>query len=217
MTFARAGAVLAMAAVLLSVGCLPGTSAPAVPTQSLDAIAAVRAEKPQILTLEPIPLLPTLEPIRSAAVTATYLPTPPTTIPRPTSAPAPTPSPSPTATPIPTPTPWPTPTPTPLPTATPRPPTPTPFPYRTQNIRWLRQSHPSLYATILRLPWVADGLNDTDKDAIDELLYIAVKDTSVASNLTAMPFLQTMDSASRHALDAINGLMQDGNKTVLPT
>ena len=72
-----------------------------------------------------------------------------------------------------------------------------------------------MYAAILRLPWVADGLNDTDKAAIDQILYIAVKDTSVAQDIVAMPFVRTMDQASRHALAAVNDIMRDGFKASL--
>ena len=244
MTFLRAGAaILATTAVLLSFACWPGASTPATPTQPPDAITASRNDHQPLPTLEPIIQLPTLEMVRFFAAGTTPLPLPtanpqpastipiatptpwptdttaPIPIPtlQPTAAPIPTPTPTPTplptATPLPTPTP--TPKPTPTPTATPRPPTPTPFPYQTQNIRWIRQSYPGLYSTILRLPWIADGLNDTDKAAIDQILYIAVKDTDVAQALVAMPFLQTMDHGSRHALAAINDLMRDGNKAAL--
>ena len=79
----------------------------------------------------------------------------------------------------------------------------------------MRQSHPGLYAAILRLPWVTDGLNDDDKTAIDELLYVAVKDLSVAQSVVAMPFMQTNDAASRHALESINDIMRAGNKAAL--
>ena len=107
-----------------------------------------------------------------------------------------------------------------------------------------------MYAAILRLPWVVDGLNDEDKATIDELLYIAVKDAavaqavihlpwvadgpnyddkatiaelryinfrdpSIAQAVVAMPFLQTDDTASRHALNAINDIMRAGNKAAL--
>ena len=54
----------------------------------------------------------------------------------------------------------------------------------------MRQKQLGLYATILRLPWVADGLKNTDKAAIAQLLYIAVKDPSVADTITVMPSLK---------------------------
>lgn len=89
------------------------------------------------------------------------------------------------------------------------------FAYNTQNIRWARQSHPDLYQSITRLPWASDGLDDADQTAIDEILYIAVKDAATAQALVAMPFLQTNDAASLHALESANDLLRDGNKTAL--
>ena len=106
----------------------------------------------------------------------------------------------------------------PPPTATPRPTgasRTSPLAYNTQNIQWARQSHPDLYQSITRLPWASDGLNDADKAAVDEILYIAVKDAATAKALVAMPFLQTNDAASRHALESINDLLRAGNASAL--
>ena len=89
------------------------------------------------------------------------------------------------------------------------------FDYSTQNIRWARQSHPDLYQSITRLPWAGDGVDDTDKTAIDEILYIAVRDAAVAKAVVAMPFLQTRDAASLHALESVNDLLRAGNAAPL--
>lgn len=94
-------------------------------------------------------------------------------------------------------------------------PRPSTFAYNTQNIRWARQSHPDLYQSITRLPWASDGLNAADKAAIDEILYIAVKNAATAQALVAMPFLQTNDAASRHALESVNDLLRAGNTSAL--
>ena len=107
---------------------------------------------------------------------------------------------------------------TPRRAATPRsadPTRPEAFAYNTQNIRWARQNHLYLYQSIILLPWASDGLDDADKTAIDEILYIAVKDAATAQALVAMPFLQTNDAASRHALESVNDLLRDGNETAL--
>lgn len=99
------------------------------------------------------------------------------------------------------------------PAATPR---TTALGYNTQNIRWARQSHPDLYQSITRLPWAGDGLDDADKAAIDEILYIAVRDAATAKAMVAMPFLQTnADAATRHALESVNDLLRAGNATAL--
>ena len=89
------------------------------------------------------------------------------------------------------------------------------FDYSTQNIRWARQSHPDLYRSITQLPWASDGLDDADKAAIDEILYIAVKDAAVAKSVVAMPFLQTNAAATLHALESVNDLLRAGNATPL--
>ena len=73
--------------------------------------------------------------------------------------------------PIPEPTPGPTPAPAPTPATGPR-----LTIHNTQNMRWLAQSHPSLYRRIAELPWVEDGLIQMERDAIDQLLYIGVGD-----------------------------------------
>ena len=86
-----------------------------------------------------------------------------------------------------TPTPLPTATKTPVPNYTPRPiPTvsvPLSALHSMQNTRWVRQSHPGLYNSIIDLPWVADGLSESEKEAIEELLYIAVRDVGIANDL----------------------------------
>ena len=89
------------------------------------------------------------------------------------------------------------------------------FDYTTQNTRWARQSHPDLYQSITRLPWAGDGLDTADQAAIDEILYIAVRDAATAKAMVAMPFLQTNDAASRHALESVNDLLRAGNATAL--
>ena len=118
-----------------------------------------------------------------------------------------------------TPTPLPTATKTPVPNYTPRP-TPTvsvPLAalHSMQSTRWIRQSHPALYNSIIDLPWVADGLSGSEKEAIDELLYIAYRDVRIANDLVKMPFMQTHETADVHALDGVNSIIHDGLATDL--
>ena len=195
---------------------------------------------------------PTAQPaVASAAVSPTATPAPAATPARAALSVAVTPTAAPTATlapTIPVPTATPRPTFTPRPTATPR---PTLLPHNTQNMRWVRQSHPDLYDAIAGLPWVQDGLNDADKDAIDQVLYMAASDALSAADaivkfpwlndtvtdaeqsvlkslrsvayrsadtadaIVAMPFLQTVDESTLHALRAINDILYTGNESAL--
>ena len=113
-----------------------------------------------------------------------------------------------------TPAPLPTATKTPVPNYTPRPMPTISVPlialYSMQNIRWIHRSHPALYNSIIDLPWVADGLLGSEKEAIDELLYIAVRDVRIANDLVKMPFMQTYETADMHALYGVNSLIRDG-------
>ena len=140
-------------------------------------------------------------------VTAT--PTPPRT-PTPTPPPTATPSPQPTATSTPqptaTPTPQPTATPTPPPTATPTPPptaTPTPPPTATSTpppyaavwaglseSKWLDANEPDAAAAIKSLPWVADGLDETEGEVVQELVSIAARSTELSNLLVAQPWIE---------------------------
>ena len=100
----------------------------------------------------------------------------------------------------PTPTPSPTPAPTPTPTLL--------TIHNTQNMRWLAQSHPSLYRQIEELPWVEDGLSEVERDAIDQLLYIAVADTQSLAATLSLPWVQ--DAISEVERDAIDQLLYIG-------
>ena len=42
----------------------------------------------------------------------------------------------------------------------------------TQNLRWLRQSHPGLHRDLTTLPWVSDGVTELEQEAVDALTYI---------------------------------------------
>ena len=59
----------------------------------------------------------------------------------------------------------------PLPTAA----TQQPFP-DTQNLRWLEWKYPALYRQVESLRWARDGVTETERTALDNLLYIAVED-----------------------------------------
>ena len=50
-----------------------------------------------------------------------------------------------------------------------------PFP-DTQNLRWLEWNYPALYRQVEGLRWARDGVTETERTALDNLLYIAVED-----------------------------------------
>ena len=64
----------------------------------------------------------------------------------------------------------------------------------------------------MRLPWVEDGLDAGEADAVEELYFVAVAhaDSSVARDLVRMPFLISHEPADTHALDAISNMIRDG-------
>ena len=107
----------------------------------------------------------------------------------PTSMPFPTPTPLPTL----TNTPEPTLTPTPVPTATPQP-TPSPTPRillpDTQNARWLKRTYPVLAQRVANFPWIADGLSETERRTVDELLYLAANDLDTMRSVIELPWVR---------------------------
>ena len=101
--------------------------------------------------------------------------------------------------------------PLPLPTATPRSeaqpatpamrPTATPRPtagrkpaslaamHNTNNAQWVAQRHPGLHRAILGLAWVNDGLDAGEKGVVDDILYTAVLDSSLAQDLIRLDWV----------------------------
>ena len=204
----------------------PEPTATATPTPEPTATATPTPTP--TLTPEPTPTpeptataTPTPTPTLTPEPTATATPTP-----TPTLTPEPTPTPEPTATATPTPTPTLTPeptataTPTPTPTATPEPtatPSPTPTPtvppaphlvddHATQNTRWLASSYPDLSRQGAALPWVVDGLSDLERQAIDDLLYLGVRNIKYLRALLGMPFLQSLETGDVLAIKAMTSL-----------
>ncbi len=170
---------------------------------ALVALAACSTESPTPRPTAPPTAAPTATPTTTPTPAPTATPTPaPTATPAPaptatsTAAPTPTPTAMPTSTPTqaltatPTPVPTamptsrPTATPTPRPTSTPRPtatptPTATPIPpyaavwASLSNSRWLDGNRPALASTIKVLPWVADGIDEGEEEAVQGLVHLA--------------------------------------------
>ena len=109
----------------------------------------------------------------------------------PTLEPTSTPKP-PTATATASPTPTVTATPSPTPTATASP-TPTVASFSLQaytNGLWLEQQDPQLASSIKKLDWIQDGTDDTESEAIQDLLYIAVTSRSVVASIVSLSWVQ---------------------------
>ena len=168
----------------------------------------------------------TLMPTATSTTELTATPTPTrtpkptaTSMPGPTATPTPTRTPKPTATSTPEPTATPTPTRTPRSTATPVPTVP-PAPHLvddhdTQNTRWLEFNYPDLSRQGAALPWVVDGLSDLERQAVDELLYLGVRNIEHLRTLLGMPFLRSLETGDILALDAMDRLARHGLLTTL--
>ncbi len=221
----KSAMVLATLISLATMLAACGNDAP----QAVAVVAtATPAHTPVVIVVTPTPtptvipaptLMPTaIPPTPTPGDTPTPTPTPtPTATPIP---PTPTPTLTPTATPTaipPTPAPTPTPTATPIPptpvpptpvpptpTATPIPPTPTPtLPslHNTQNTRWLKSSHPALYREIQELLWAQDGLSETERETIDQLLYIGAGNIANLKAVLGLTWVQ--DGISETEKDAV--------------
>ncbi len=144
-----------------------------------------------------------------------------TTIPIDTPSPTPTPEPMPTATPVPTHTRTPTLAPTALPTQTPEPtpvptynPTPTQGPTLTpilpsplaklEHGAWLDANEPALAAELKNLPWVADGVDENEREAAELLIASARQHPEVFAALLTKPWV--VDDITPAETDAIYGL-----------
>ena len=141
----------------------------------------------------------------------------------PTPAPTPTPTPEPTATPLPTPTPTPEPTATPLPTPTPTPePTPTPTPTATPTLPpyaavWvslsgsadLDQDLPALAEAITSLPWIADGILESERAAVRQLVDLATSHGPVFDVVVSKAWVADgMDETERAVLEGLRRIAE---------
>ena len=117
-------------------------------------------------------------------------------MPLPTNTNTPAPTPPPTATPIPTPTPTPQPTNTPRPTSTPTPPSPI---TKLEDGAWLERNQPARAAQLRQLPWVADGVDDTEREAAEDLIRAARRYPEAFIILMAMSWVQDNDLTADEA------------------
>ncbi len=59
-----------------------------------------------------------------------------------------------------------------------------------KNGRWLEQEDPELASSINELGWIQDGIDDTESEAIQDLLYLAVESREVASSVVSLDWVQ---------------------------
>ena len=185
--------VAAIAAVLVSValGCTAPEPPPSPPTEPPQvAVVLPTHTATPAPTATDIPPTPTLTPV------PTDTPVPPTNTPAPTF----TPRPSPTDVPEPTPTRTPRPTPTPRPSSTPAPPSPI---AALENGDWLDRNKRPLAMEIRSLPWVADGVDESEREATELLIAAARWYPAVFNALMAKPWVG--DGVTPAETDAIFG------------
>ena len=138
-------------------------------------------------------------------------------IPTPTPIPTATPTPAPTATPIPTPTATPAPTPTPAPTATPAP------PYAAvwdslEHTQSLERDDPASASAIKSLSWVADGIDDAEREDVQQLVYLAAMRPSVFDVLIEKSWVSDgADEVEGTVLSGIRSIADSDESTALQT
>ena len=208
----------------------PPATATALPTPTPSPTATATSTPTPTLTPTPSPA-PTATHTPTATPTATHTLTPtPTNTPTPTATATNTPTPTATFTTTPTPTATNTPTPTATftttstPTATHTPtatPTATPIPPRAaldpfQNGGRLIANKPDLADAIGALGWVADGVDDSERDALEWLIQIAAFNETTARALLAMEWVANEPSDDElSTLGWFEGLSLDGSDAAI--
>ena len=210
------------------------TVPPTAPVATATPTAAATATPTPTPTPLPPTATPTPLPTNSPTPqpTPTHTPTPPSPTPTPTL----TPTPRPTFTPIPTPTPTPQPTATPRPTPTPPSPLadfrngnslehnhPT-LAASIKSLDWFQDgvtdaesetvqdlldlALSSTYAarTLIARPWARDGVAADEEEVIDGIRSIARQDADVAAQISAMPFIATLEPHDLVALRSLRRL-----------
>ena len=131
----------------------------------------------------------------------------------------PTPTPIPTATPTPiptvTPTPIPTPTPTPIATATPTPPYAAVW-NNLEHTQSLERDDPASASAIKSLSWVADGIDDAERENVQQLAYLAAMRPSVFDALIEQSWVADgVDDAEREVLGNVRAVADSDEDAAL--
>ena len=189
--------------MLLLVTCRSETVSVAVPTNT-PTPQPTYTPLPTPKQLPAATIAPTALPTATAAPpTPTYTPIPPTSVPEPTDTPMPTftPAPEPTPTNTPAPTRTPRPTFTPRPTNTPTPPSPI---AGLEHGAWLKQSRRAQHDALTGLPWVADGVDEDERETAERLIAAARWYPDTFSALVEKSWLQ--DGITDHEAIAVEYL-----------
>ena len=76
-----------------------------------------------------------------------------------------------------------------------------------KNGAWLEQEDPRLASSIKKLAWMQDGMDDSESEALQELLYIAVTSRAVVSSLVSLDWVQDgISDDEAAAIDRINNI-----------
>ena len=199
LTTALAGAILLLAAVSCTTPQSEQTLAP------ITAPTAAPASVSPTNTVEPLaassPTNTAAPPTTTFAQTPTTAPVPPTGTPKPTNTPELLPTSTPAADPTlaPTVTPTPAPTPTLLPTRTPTPPNPL------ANVERADRLEPEFANRLRTLPWVADGIDYTERKAAQMLVDSANHYRDTFEALLQKPWVTDGDLTAAET-DAIYGI-----------
>ena len=115
------------------------------------------------------------------------------------------------------------PTPTPVPTATPTPcpthPSPTPIPLyeavwnSLEHAHWLDRNAPASASAIKSLPWVADGIDDAERNEVQQLAYLASVHPSVFDALIIKSWVVDGPDETERALVIAVRSIADGNES----
>ena len=193
--------VSALTLALALTGCTAPESAPT-PASASESISALPVAVP---TAGPLPTGTVAPPTSTLTPVATAMPVPPTntlvptaTLVPPTNTPVPafTPAPRPTATSAPTPQP----TPTTGPTPTPSPPSPI---TGLEHGAWLDVNQPALATELKNLAWVADGVDEAEREAAELLIAAARRHPQVFTALLTKQWVG--DGITDAETDAIYG------------
>ena len=76
-----------------------------------------------------------------------------------------------------------------------------------RNGPWLEQQDPQLAASIKKLGWIQDSIDDTESEAIQDLLYIVVTSRSVAASIVSLGWVQDgIDDVEAEAIHWLNNI-----------
>ena len=178
----------ALTLALALTGCTTPESAPT-PARTSESISALPVAVP---TAGPLPTGTVAPPTPTLTPVATATPVPPTNTPVPVFTPAP----RPTATSAPAPRP----TPTAGPTPTPSPPSPI---AGLEHGAWLDANQPALAAELRNLAWVADGVDEAEREAAELLIAAARRHPQVFTALLTKQWVG--DGITDAETDAIYG------------